>query len=323
MHSGPASVAMGNLDQEDTRPVVRGGSIPGTSEAAFVVQGIEKPALPVLLAAPHGGRVYSDGLRQRMREPAFSMLRLEDRLVDILAAEIARETGAPVILAQAPRAMIDLNRAGDDMDWSMVADSDAGKSNNSRANRRARSGLGLIPRRLTGLGEIWNERHTRAEVAERIECIHEPYHRALSEALSAIRRRWGAALLVDLHSMPPLRKRHPDDRPAEFVVGDRFGASSDGMLSAAALGYLGRHERRAAHNRPYAGGYVLDRHGKPAVGIHAIQLEVCRSLYLDSRLEEPSRRFPQLVRLLAGLVRELAGEVMPPARESSFPLAAE
>ncbi|UIP08153.1 N-formylglutamate amidohydrolase [Erythrobacter sp. SDW2] len=258
-----------------------------------------------------------------MRDPAYSMLRLEDRLIDVVAMDIARETGAPLIIAQAPRAMIDLNRADDDMDWSMVADGDPGKTGHSRANRRARSGLGLIPRRLTGLGEIWSERHTKAEVAERIGAIHDPYHRAVSEALSAIRRRWGAALLVDLHSMPPLKKRHPDDQPAEFVIGDRFGASSDGMLSAAALRYFARHERRAAHNRPYAGGYVLDRHGKPSLGIHAIQLEVCRSLYLDLRHEAANRRLPQIARLLSGLVRALATEVIPPARERDLPLAAE
>lgn len=314
---------MGNAGHDDNAAATRGGAIPGTEEPAFLLQGLEKASLPILIAAPHGGRVYPESLRQRMREPAFSMLRLEDRLVDVLAEEIARETGAPMILAQAPRAMIDLNRADDDMDWTMVVDGEAGKSGHSRANRRARSGLGLIPRRLTGLGEIWRERHTRAEVAERIESIHEPYHRAVSDALTSIRRRWGAALLLDLHSMPPLKKRHPDDQPAEFVIGDRFGASSDGMLSAAALRYFGRHDRRAAHNRPYAGGYVLDRHGKPSVGIHAIQLEVCRSLYLDARHDEASRRLPQLARLLAGLVREVAAEVVPPARERDFPLAAE
>jgi N-formylglutamate amidohydrolase len=314
---------MGNAGEETSQELWFGGSIPGSNESAFLVQGLEKPKLPVLVAAPHGGRCYPESLRQRMRDPAYSMLRLEDRLIDILAAEIARETGAPLILAKAPRAMIDLNRADDDMDWSMVVDSLPGKTGHSRANRRARSGLGLIPRRLTGLGEIWHERHTKAEVADRIQHIHEPYHRAVSNALSTIRRRWGVALLIDLHSMPPLRKRHPDDQPAEFVVGDRFGAASDGMLSAAVLRYFGRHNRRAAHNRPYAGGYVLDRHGKPSLGIHAIQLEVCRSLYLDARHEEASQRLPQVARLLGGLVRELAAEIVPPMGERDLPLAAE
>lgn len=303
--------------------VTVGGRIPGTGEPAFLLQAIEKPSIPVLIAVPHSGRIYPESLLAMMRDAEYSRLRLEDRFVDLLATEIAQETGAPLIVARAPRAMLDLNRAPDDMDWSMVRGQALGKSGHSRGNRRARSGLGLVPRRLPGLGEIWREPHTAEEIAERIDSIHEPYHRAVADALGTIRRRWGAALLLDLHSMPPLRPRHPDERTAEFVVGDRFGASADGMLSAAALRYFARIERRAAHNRPYAGGYVLDRHGRPTLGIHALQLEVCRSLYLDARHEEPSARLPMLARTLAGLVRELASEVVPPARERDLPMAAE
>ncbi len=300
-----------------------GGRIPGTNEPAFLVQATEKPECPVLIAAPHGGRNYPPQVIDRMRDPRYSQLRLEDRLIDLLAVEIARETGAPLILARAPRAMLDLNRADDDMDWTMVAEGAPADAPHSRANRRARSGLGLIPRRLSGLGEIWRSRHTQEEVNARIQHIHEPYHRAMSDSLSTIRRRWGTALLLDLHSMPPLKKRHPDDQPAEFVVGDRFGASSNGMLSATALRFLARNQRRAAHNRPYAGGYVLDRHGKPSLGIHAMQLEVCRSLYLDSRYEEASARMPVVAKLLAGLVRELAGELLSSAGGRDLRQAAE
>ena len=301
-----------------------GGRIPDTDSPAFSWRGVDKAELPVLIAVPHAGRIYPDSLRERMRDPDYSELRLEDRLIDLVAAEIARETRAPVIVAHAPRAVLDLNRADDDMDWDMVADGPIDGKGHSRANRRARSGLGLIPRRLSGLGEIWRERHTQAEVRERIEMIHEPYHRAVSDSLSAIRRRWGAALLLDLHSMPPLKKRHPDDKPADFVIGDRFGASCDGMLSATALRFLARHKRRAAHNRPYAGGYVLDRHGKPTLGIHAMQVEVCRSLYLEADMAEVNeRRLPLLAHLLAGLVRDLADDLLPTARTGGLPLAAE
>lgn len=300
-----------------------GGTIPGTEQPAFTMEAIEKSELPVLIAVPHAGRSYPESILRRMRDAEYSMLRLEDRLVDCVAREIASETGAAFISAQAPRAMLDLNRADDDMDWSMVAEGAPRQQSNSRANRRARSGLGLVPRRLHGLGEIWRDRLTQTELQQRIDMIHVPYHRAVSQALSALRRRWGAALLIDVHSMPPLKKRHPDDHPAEFVIGDRFGASCDGAIPARALRYLGRQERRVAHNRPYAGGYVLDRHGKPSLGIHAMQLEICRSLYLDARYEETTARLPALARMLAGMVRELASEVLPPASDRGLPLAAE
>ena len=123
--------------------------------------------------------------------------------------------------------------------------------------------------------------------------------------------------------MPPLKPRVPGDRPAEFVVGDRFGAASDHALSAQALAYLARNERRAAHNRPYAGGYILDRHAAPRRGLHAIQLELCRTTYLDAAFAEPSARAPAIARLLTGLVRELGDAVAALGRGSAQPLAAE
>ncbi|MDC0887284.1 N-formylglutamate amidohydrolase [Altererythrobacter sp.] len=314
---------MGESDPDLAAPRYLGGQIPGSNEPAFLLELSEKPPLPVLIAAPHGGRSYPESLNDRMRNPKFSKLRLEDRYVDFLAQEVARQTGAALILAHAPRAMLDLNRAADDMDWTMVAGGVPADQSHSRSNRRARSGLGLIPRRLSGLGEVWRHQLAPAEVQERVDAIHEPYHRTVSETLTKLRQRWGAALLLDLHSMPPLKKRHDADQPAQFVIGDRFGASADGMLSATALRYFAQEGRRSAHNRPYAGGYVLDRHGRPPLGIHAIQIEVCRSLYLDARFDQPSARLPTIAKLLAGLVRELASEVVPPKKEMGLPLAAE
>ena len=294
----------------------------GGASAPFEWIATDRPSLPVLLAAPHGGRDYPARLLDNMRDPE-SRLRLEDRHVDTLAREVARLSGAALLCAHAPRAMIDLNRAPDDVDWGMIAGSRAGRTRHSLANRRARSGLGLVPRRLPGAGELWRRPLDRTELDERIETIHRPYHHALGTALEELRDEWGAALLVDLHSMPPLRRRHPGEVTADFVIGDRFGASCDSRLVALSLNHFGEACRPVAHNRPYSGGYVLDRHGAPRRGIHALQLEVCRSTYLDSRLENPCARLPAVARLLADLVARLAAEVAEMGRAGRQPFAAE
>ncbi|MCB2087811.1 MAG: N-formylglutamate amidohydrolase [Sphingomonadaceae bacterium] len=300
-----------------------GGQIPGSDRPAFQLMRPEGLPIPVLVAAPHGGRSYPAELLSGMRRADYSCLRLEDRFVDQLAQQVARQTGATLLLAEAPRAMLDLNRAVEDVDWEMVRGGAPAGTRHSIANRRARSGLGLVPRRLAGLGEIWKHPLKREELEARIAGIHQPYHRALGQALEELRDRWGAALLVDLHSMPPLKRNYPGEQPAQFVIGDRFGASCDGMLVARAFRYFAAKERPAAHNRPYAGGYVLDRHAQPSRGIHAIQLEVCRATYLDRQFDQPSPDLPIMAGGIAGMVRILAGEIAEIGRDRNLPLAAE
>lgn len=306
-------MTQGDGKQGDSR-LVYGGSIPDApGTAAFTLSLPEPSTIPVLIAVPHAGRAYPHSLFERMRNPGFAAMRLEDRYVDKLAERISVATGAGLLVAQAPRAMIDLNRACDDVDWDMFArgappGAEAGKADSYAPGRRARSGLGLIPRRLPGIGELWKRRHDEADLADRITQIHDPYHACLSQALAALRERWGAALLIDLHSMPPL-PRQAGQPPTDFVLGDRFGASCNGALVASTFAYFSGCGWTIAHNRPYAGGYVLDRHASPATGISAMQIEVDRLRYLDSRQSQPGEGFADIVHLVIGLVRRLAGEV--------------
>ena len=285
-----------------------GGSIPQTREPAYSLFRARTFSSPVLIAAPHGGRNYPPRLRARLRESDGAgdpLLRLEDRLIDVLALGVARRSGSACLIAHAPRALLDLNRAPDDVDWSMISDGhDADTARH--ASRRSNNGLGLIPRRLAGFGELWRGPFTIRELHDRIDGIHTPYHRVLGQTLSDIRDQWGIAVLIDLHSMPPLRTA--DGSGAEFVVGDRFGTSAHTDLSAAALDTLGAKGRRVAHNRPYAGGYVLDRHGDRRRSYHAIQIEVCRSLYLDVHMREQTARSQAVVKLLCDLTKRLADE---------------
>lgn len=293
-------------------PVLQGGEIPGSDGAgAFWLRAPDPSPIPVLLAVPHAGRFYPGSLLERMRHPGFVALRLEDRYVDLLADAVAAETGAALLVAHAPRAMIDLNRAAEDIDWDMIGGeppSDVASDVGSYTpGHRARSGLGLIPRRLPGLGELWKRRHDHADLAARLSGIHQPYHECLESALAGLRERWGAALLIDLHSMPPLGLRGGPS--PEFVLGDRFGTTCHGALVGSTFSYFAEQRRGTAHNRPYAGGFVLERHSAAARGRHAFQLEIDRSSYLDSRLLEPGPGFDAMVALLVGLVRRLAGEV--------------
>lgn len=296
---------------------------------AFSYAGPHSMPLPVLIAVPHAGRAYPAQVLEALRDRHLCQLRLEDRFVDALGLEIARQTGTGLLIAHAPRAMLDLNRAADDIDWEMIEGARRPARGKARgpslasSNARARSGLGLVPRRLPGFGEIWRGPMARSELDRRIDEIHRPYHDFLSAELERIRAAWGAALLIDLHSMPPLRCQPGQVRAPQLVLGDRFGASCEGPLVARAMQVLEGSGIETAHNRPYSGGYVLDRHAAPSRRVHALQLEVCRRTYLDEALSEPSAALPTLARCLAGLVRELGAHTARLADRGQLSQAAE
>lgn len=306
----------------DDSLVEGGGRIPGMrGQSAFRLHRAWRTPIPVVIAVPHAGRTYPPELLRAMRCSGEAVLRLEDRLVDLVGEAVAAATGATLLVAHAPRAMIDLNRATDDVDWDMVAGTVPAPSTRFVPGRRSRTGLGLVPRRLQGVGELWNQRLPAADLAARIDQVHAPYHRALDAALTHLRDRWGTALLLDLHSMPPLGPKSGPARGADYVIGDRFGAACDSRLVRIGLAHLERAGQQAALNRPYAGGYVLDRHGRPQRGIHALQLEVCRATYLDRQLREPGPGMGEVVRIVTELVRTMAGELS--SRAPGLNLAAE
>lgn len=287
-----------------------GDPIPGSDGVpAFSMMRQSPSAIPVIIAVPHAGRAYPGDITRRLRDPVRAGLRLEDRYADLLAQSVAERTGAGLIAAHAPRAMIDLNRAPDDVDWDMIVGGRPANAGADRMSRRARGGLGLVPRRVPGLGELWNSRLDADDLAARIDRVHVPYHAALARELADLRARWGGAILIDLHSMPPLAPSRGGPGAAEFVIGDRFGSACAGFIAASVFDHLGAVGGLAAHNRPYAGGYVLDRHASPGRGIHALQVEVCRSAYLDADMAEPGEGFERVTEILAGLVRRVADEL--------------
>jgi len=284
---------------------------------SFDQWGDGPPASPVVLSVPHAGRDYPPDLIAAVRLPAAALRLLEDRHVDAVA--LAARTAEMTLVQRTARAWIDLNRAEDERDPQV---DDGARAGGSPRSAKVRSGLGLVPRRAGAAGELWRRRFSDAEVAARIAAHYRPYHAALGQALAAARERFGVAVLLDLHSMPPL----PGPDPARVVIGDRFGRSAAARLVARVEAASAAHGLKVALNAPYAGGHLADRHARPAHGVHAIQLELDRSLYLDAELGAPGpglARTAALVRaILAALADEalMMGALAPPG---TLPVAAE
>lgn len=267
--------------------------------------GPEKPGSPVVLSVPHAGRAYSEGLLASARLSRARLESLEDRLVDRLVWR-AVEAGAAALVADSPRAEIDLNRDERELDPAMVMPRPAAEA--TVESPRTRGGLGLIPARIAGSGAIWRQRIAAAEVERRVERIHRPYHAALEAELQAVRSRFGIAILLDCHSMPP----RGAGGEAGVVLGDRHGGSMAETLVAAAEAAARGAGFKVARNAPYAGGYITERHGRPPRGIHALQLELDRSLYLAPDLRTTGPGFDRTARLVAAIAGALAAAALEP-----------
>jgi N-formylglutamate amidohydrolase len=287
---------------------------------AFTLFNADNPAVPLLLSVPHAGRDYPPELLANLRVPAADLLRLEDRYADRLV-QPAISAGIPAIVAHRARAWIDLNRIETDLDPQML--SGAAKNTVTILSAKTRGGLGLIPRRLQSSGELWRRPLEREEVERRIASAHRPFHGAIREILDAMRARFGIAILLDVHSMPPIPLRLgaslPDDAPAQIVVGDRFGRSAASLYAELMMAHVRSAGIEVALNNPYSGDFILQAHGRPSANIHAVQLEVDRSLYLDSALREPSSGLSAAARL----VHEIADLLIDQAQGSTYSEAAE
>jgi N-formylglutamate amidohydrolase len=239
---------------------------------------------------------------------------LEDRHVDALAVD-AIAAGHCVLIARRGRAILDLNRHEGEIDNSSVADMPHGTP--MRVSAKLRGGLGLVPHRYHSIGDLWLRRPSYAEVAERIRDIHTPYHGHVDMMLHQVAAQWGAAILIDLHSMPSIRASG-GQRGADVVLGDRFGQSASSATTQRAAAVIAGHGLRVAINAPYAGGYTLEHHGRPQKHVHALQVEIDRSIYLDGALDRPGPAAARYSRMIADLVDALGsslGEELPLAAE--------
>jgi N-formylglutamate amidohydrolase len=255
--------------------------------------------LPVLLSVPHSGRDYPDWLIALATGGKPSLTPLEDPFVDRLVWR-ALQQGCAAVIARTPRAAVDCNRAADEVDPSVIDGARRG-----RVSARARGGLGIVPARTQQHGYLWRRAISIKQLDDRLSQAHRPYHEAIEAQLALLLDRFGCALLLDCHSMPP-----PPEGIAPIVFGDCNGRTSEPWVSAQALAISRRSGFEAGLNDPFAGGHIVARHARPASGVHALQVEIDRRCYLDARLAKPGADFEQVARLIETLAVELGRELL-------------
>lgn len=288
-------------------------SISDELDPPYVIHRPAGAAGPVVFCSPHSGSVYPQAFLEASRLKGLTLRKSEDCFVDELFAA-APKHGAPLIAARFPRAYVDVNREPFELDPELFAEPIPAFANAQSV--RVTGGLGTIPRIVADGEDIYAGRLPLAIGYERIERLYQPFHAALSSLIEDARARYGFAVLVDCHSMPSTLVGHPHSARPHMVLGDRFGASCEPRLTRllrsalAALGY------DVQLNRPYAGGFITEHYGDPQGGVHAIQIEINRALYMDEdrliRLKGFDKLAVALERMIMRLVSEAPGLSAPP-----------
>jgi N-formylglutamate amidohydrolase len=272
----------------------------------------------IVFNSPHSGSVYPRTFLNAARLDLSVLRRSEDSFVDELFAGVV-ERGFPLMRAHFPRCYVDVNREPYELDPRMF-DGRLPSFANTRSMRVA-GGLGTVARVVGDAQEIYDQRIPVDDALKRIEILYKPYHRALRRLVTRVHRDFGAAVLVDCHSMPSTTGSREERPRADVVLGDRYGTSCVPVVSETIEIVLRDHGLTVSRNKPYAGGFITEHYGNPSAGLHAIQLELNRALYMDEARYE---RLPQFARV-AGILDVLADRLaaIPAAEVRPYRAAAE
>ncbi|MFK5977658.1 MAG: N-formylglutamate amidohydrolase [Rhizobiaceae bacterium] len=285
----------------------------------FEVYGPAIQRVPFVLNSPHSGRNYTKSFMANVQLSDFSIRKSEDFLVDELFGS-GVSIGLPMLVANFPRAFLDVNREPYELDPKMFEDQLPGYVNTQSV--RVSTGLGTIAKIVADREEIYHKLMSVEDALERIEDIYKPYHSCLRRLLAKTHVQFGYAVLIDCHSMPSAHHGSPYERRPDFVIGDRFGSSCSEELTHCLCDNLKALGYKVVLNKPYAGGFITQHYGRPDSGLHAVQIEINRGLYMDESSMQKSDNFEKL----ADDIRQLLNIVvsMPEAAMlGTCPLAAE
>lgn len=282
----------------------------GNKPQAFRIHKPKNKTVPIVYASPHSGRNYPAAFVQGARLDPVSLRRSEDSFVDELYGA-APDYGAPLLCALFPRAFIDVNREPYELDPTMFSDHLPKYVNSDSA--RVIAGLGTIARVVSSGQEIYPVKLTFVEALERINTFYRPYHRALVKLIADAREQFGYCILIDCHSMPSIGGPLDPDKGngrADFVLGDCFGNSCAPYITDIVESTITNIGYKVARNKPFAGGFTTRHYGKPENGVHVVQIEINRALYMDEHRVQKNKGFGPVTSQITSLIAALSNETI-------------
>ncbi len=287
-------------------------------QPAFVLEKPPCEASPFIFSSPHSGQIYPAAFLQSSKLTPTQLRSSEDAYVNELFAHVV-DQGAHFIHALVPRAYLDLNRHPHELDPKLFASTLPDFA--MRDSIKVKSGLGVIARIVSEGQEIYTNKLDFDDAQTRINSLYFPYHKALRDLIAGAQTSHRHAILIDCHSMPSGNLPGFQDIPPDFVLGNLFDKSCDYELThllRAQLQSMGYH---VSVNKPYAGGYVTKEYGRPQNGVHVLQIEINRRLYLNEQSLAKTNDFEELRSNLQILTKKLINSL--PELSFGTSLAAE
>ena len=277
------------------------------SDAAIEILAPVEQRVPLVFSSPHSGRNYPDAFLAASKLDARAIRRSEDSFVDELFAQ-APHHGAPLLKALFPRAYVDPNREPYELDPAMFVEKLPAFVN--KRSPRVAAGLGTIARVVANGAEIYSCKLSFDEARERIERCYQPYHAALEDLIAQTRMRFGTCILIDCHSMPSIGGPMENDagrrRQVDFILGDAHGRACNRSLTGLVEDTLREMGYTVVRNAPYSGGFITRNYGRPEIGVHALQIETNRALYMDEATIERTGGLATVAENMSRLAARLA-----------------
>ncbi|MBF8731270.1 MULTISPECIES: N-formylglutamate deformylase [Pseudomonas] len=252
--------------------------------------------LPLLISMPHAGLGLTEAVRDGLVDQARSLPDTDWHIPRLY--DFARDLGASVVAAQYSRFVIDLNRPDDDKPL------------------YAGATTGLYPATLFE-GEPLFKAGQEPSADERkgyLAQIWRPYHDAIRQELARLREIHGYALLWDAHSIRSVIPHLFDGKLPDFNLGTFNGASCDPVLAERLLGVCSQAQGyTSVLNGRFKGGHITRHYGDPANHIHAVQLELAQSTYMEE--VEPFKYREDLAQPTQVVLKQLLEAVLAWGRE--------
>lgn len=249
-----------------------------------IIPGI-KNKVPIVVSVPHCGTIIPADIKPSFRPEALEFVDDTDLFVDKLY-DFTPEMGITMIHAIYSRWVIDLNRT----------------PGNQPLYRDGRIITGLVPS-TDFLGNPLYQ-HTEpdtAEVSRRTELYYHPYHRALEKLLSELKEEFGIVLLFEAHSIRQYVPTISEEKFPDLILGDNDGKSAADKFIRTALQQLKQSPFQVEHNYLFKGGHITRYFGKPENNVHALQLEMTKTNYMD---KTEKTYYPELANKMRKTLRQ-------------------